>query len=177
MPSLSVGEIVVNPTTGFRNLDVIFDDRLDLTQHIFNVCRACYFQLRQLRFFRRSLSPDVIRSLMHAFVACRFDFCNQLLVGLPARDIRQLQSVQNSAARLFGGVSRSKHVTPIPRNDLHWLLIENRIQFKIGDTQNTKALHELAPPYIRDMCVPTWFNPALRRNRSSDRGDLIVPRT
>ena len=41
----------------------------------------------------------------------------------------------------------------------------------------SKALQELAPPYQRDMCVPTSSNRALRRNRSSDRDDLIVPRT
>ena len=65
MPSLSVGGIVVNPTTGARNLGVLFDDRLDLKQHISNICRACYFQVRQLRVIRRSLSPDAacIRSL------------------------------------------------------------------------------------------------------------------
>ena len=58
-PSLSVGGIVVKPTTGARNLDVLFDDRLDLKQHISNVCSARYFQLRQLRVVRRSLSPMI----------------------------------------------------------------------------------------------------------------------
>ena len=49
MPSLSVGGIVVKPTTGECNLGVLSDDRLDMKQHISNVCHACYFQLCQLR--------------------------------------------------------------------------------------------------------------------------------
>ena len=61
MPSLSVGGIVVKPASGARNLGVLFDDRLDLKQHISNVCRAGYCQLRQLRVVHRSLSPDVLR--------------------------------------------------------------------------------------------------------------------
>ena len=76
----------------------------------------------------------------------------------------------------FGGISRREHVTPILRNDLHWLPVEHRIQFKIS-VMTYKALHELAPPYICDMCVLTSSKPALQRNRSPDRGDLIVPRT
>ena len=40
-----------------------------------------------------------------------------------------------------------------------------------------KGLHELALLYICYTCVPTSSNPALQRNHSSDRGNLIVPRT
>ena len=140
------------------------------------MCRACYLQLRQLRAVRRSLSPDALRSLLHAVVACRLDYCNSLLVGLPARVIRRLQPVQNAAAGLFGGVCRRKQVTTILRDDLHWLPVDHRIQFKI-DVMTYKALHELAPPYIRDLCASTSFKPPLRQHCSSDRGDLIVPRT
>ena len=152
VPSLSVGGIVVKTTTGARNLGVLLDDRLELKQHISNMCRAGYSQLRQLRVVHRSLSPDVLRSLLHAFVACRLDYCNSLLVGLQACDIHRLQSVQNAAARLFGGVSRREHVKPIIRDDPHWLPVERRIQFKIC-VMTYKAFHELAPPYLRDMCV------------------------
>ena len=73
MPSLSVGAIVVKLTTGARNLGVLFDDRLNLKQHISNMCCACYFQRRQLCVVRRSLSPDFL------LVAARF---RSLPVGL-----------------------------------------------------------------------------------------------
>ena len=64
----------------------------------------CYLQLRQLRVIRRSLQPEVIRMLLHAFVACRLDSCNSLMFVLLACDINRLQSVQNAAAQLLGGI-------------------------------------------------------------------------
>ena len=67
-------------------------------------------------------------------------------------------------------------MTPILRDDLHWLPVERQIQFKIG-VMIYKDLYELAPPYTRDMCVQTSSNTALRQSRSSDRGNLIVLRT
>ena len=39
-----------------------------------------------------------------------------------------------------------------------------------------KALNELAQSYLSEIFVPVAVNPALRRNRSADRGDLTVPR-
>ena len=39
-----------------------------------------------------------------------------------------------------------------------------------------KALHGLTPSYLTDTHVAVESNPALRRNRSADRGDLVVPR-
>ena len=132
VPDLTVGGIVVKPSSGARNLGVFFDSEMDLKVHISNVCRACFVQLRQLRAVRRSLLSDVLRTLLNAFVSCRLDYCNLLLVELPQCDIRRLQSVQNAAARLYGGVSRRDHVTPILRDDLHWLPVFQRIQFKIG---------------------------------------------
>ena len=45
-PALYIGGATVQPTSGARNLGVFFDSHLDLKQHISNVCRSCYFQLR-----------------------------------------------------------------------------------------------------------------------------------
>ena len=97
-----MGSVSVSPSSGARNLGVYFDNQLSLKQHISNVCKSCHFQLRQLRVIRHSLSSDVLRTLLQAFVTCRLDYCNSLLVGLLACDISRLQSVQNAAGRLIG---------------------------------------------------------------------------
>ena len=44
------------------------------------------------------------------------------------------------------------------------------------DVLTYKALNELPPSYLSKILVPVAVNPALRRNRSADRGDLTVPR-
>ena len=77
------------------------------------------------------------------------------------------------AARLFGGVSRRSSVLPMFRDELHWLPIKQRIYFKVGIIF-FKAMNGLAPSYLAEMFVPISSNLALRQNRSTDRGDLII---
>lgn len=142
-----------------------------MKKQINNVCRTCYFQLRQLRVIRRAVGHDVLKTLLHAFVSSRLDYCNSLYYGLPKCDIRKLQSVQNAAARLVGGLARCDHVTPILRDHLHWLPIKERIDFKIA-VLTYKSLHQQAPDYLSTMCIPATSLSALGRSRSATHGDL-----
>ena len=103
------------------------------------------------------------------------DYGNSLFAGLPACDITGLQSVQNAAARLFGGISMFESVHPVFIDVLHWLPVGERITFKVS-LLTYKALHGLTPSYLTDMLVPVASNPALCQNRSADRGNLVVPR-
>ena len=94
------------------------------------------------------------------------------MAGLPLCDIQHLQSVRNTAARLFGGVSKRGSVVQIFRDDLHWLPIKQWIDFK-SNALSFKAINGLASQYLVKMFTPVSANPALHRNRSADRGDLI----
>ena len=172
MPTVTIGDSVIQPNSGARNLGVFFDRQLDMRQHITNICRQCFFQLRQLRVIRRSLPPDVVKSLLHAFIFSRLDYCNSLLFGLPKCDIQKLQRVQNAAAKLYGGLRKYDHVTPILRDNLHWLPVAYRIDFKIA-VLTYNALHNMAPSYLTEMCHLTASNPFLVCNRSATRGDLL----
>ena len=78
-PNLTVGGSIIVPTKGTHNLGVFFDSKIDLKSHISNICRTCYFQLRQLRTVRRSLQPEILKTLLHTFVSCRLDYCNSLI--------------------------------------------------------------------------------------------------
>ena len=86
--------------------------------------------------------------MVHAFVSSRLDCNNSLLYGLPNSQLFPLQRIQNSAARLVTRCKRRDHVTPILRQ-LHWLPVQQRIQFKILMTY--KAYHGLAPVYICEL--------------------------
>ena len=152
---------------------MFFDSHLDLKQHISNVCRSCYFHLRQLHIVRWSLPPSVLQTSLHSFVSCRLDYCNSLMAGLPLCNIQCLQSVQNAAAHLFGDVSKWGSVVPVLPDDLHWLPIKQWIDFKIS-VFSFKVIKGLAPQYLVEMLTPVAANPALRRNRSADLGNLII---
>jgi len=69
------------------------------TAFVSAICRSAYFQLRQLRPVARSLTVDAAKTIVHAFIACRLDYCNSLLHGITDSLFRRLQSVQNAADR------------------------------------------------------------------------------
>ena len=117
------------------------------------------------------MPQDAMRTLLQSFVVNRLDYCNSLLFGLPACDIRRLQSVQNTAAHLFGGLVRHDHVTPVLRDKLHWLPITKRNDFKVA-VMVFKCINGHAPSYLNDMCMPVAL--IHTRSRVAVRGDLVV---
>ena len=86
--------------------------------------------------------------------------------------MNKLQNVLHVAARIIAGISKYDHITPT-LVDLHWLPVQQRIQFKVL-LMAFKALHDEAPQYISDL-IET-HNPK-RALRSCDKNLLIVPRS
>ena len=67
------------------------------------------------------------QSFMTNHVMSRLDYGNAMLYGLPETQLRKLQMIQNSAARLITGTRRRDHVTPILFR-LHWLPVRQRME-------------------------------------------------
>ena len=126
------------------------DSQLTMADHVTTVCRAGYYQLRQLRHIIQSLTPTVAQTLVQAFISCRLDYCNSLLYGIADSQLRRLQSVQNAAARLITGTRRTEHITPVLQS-LHWLPVRQRIVFKLAVLVH-KCLNGCAPAYLIDDC-------------------------
>ena len=51
-----------------RNLGVILDENMTMSEHIARVCGNCYYQLRQIRKIKRSLMANSITLLVLASV-------------------------------------------------------------------------------------------------------------
>ena len=171
------GSSEIEPASSVRNLGVIFDRSFTFHDHISGIVRSCYHQLRQIRQARRSLSRDNLKTLLHAFVLSRLDYCNSLLAGQPSCVLHRLQIVQNSAARLYAGLSRYDSISQVLRDELHWLQVPYRIVYKLC-VLVYRCLHGMAPTYLSDFCKPLSAG-QLRscRNRSAAAGNLSVPRT
>lgn len=120
----------VSISSTVMDLGVTLDGTLTMSQHVAAVCRSSFFQLRQLRAVRRSLSSETTKILVHSFVSGRLDYCNSLLAGISDGLIQKLQSVQNAAARLVTGLRKFDHVSETIR-ELHWLPVRKRITYKV----------------------------------------------
>jgi len=174
---LTVETVSIMPVNTVRDLGVMFDSTLDLHAHVTRTVQSCFFQLRQLKYIRHSLSKTNIKTLLHAFVASRLDYCNALLAGMPANQLNRLQSVQNCAAHLYSGSSKYSSVSHVLRNDLHWLCIPERVTYKLC-TIVYRCLHSDAPKYLADYCVRLCDGGGrLSCNRSAVLGNLEFPRT
>src|SRR6218665_1038938 len=90
-------------STTVRDLGVTLDQELTLSRHVGSVCRSCFYHLRQIRSVRRSLTFKAARTLMHAFICSRVDYCSAIYAGVALAHVDQLQSELNPAARLIGG--------------------------------------------------------------------------
>jgi len=133
--------------------------------------RPGYYHLRQLRPLTRSLSSVAAETVIHAFMASRFDYCNALLYGISDKLMRRLQSVQNAATRLVTGVRRYEHITPILRQ-LHWLPVRQRVLFKTAVLM-FQCLAGQASSYLSDDCQPVSHSRPCRL-RSSDSLTCVV---
>src|SRR6218665_3128206 len=54
--------------TTVRDLGVTLESALTFSQHISNLTRSCYFQLRRLRTIRKAVSVPIFTSIVYAFV-------------------------------------------------------------------------------------------------------------
>ncbi len=88
---------------------------------------------------------------------------------LPKKTIRQLQLIQNAAARILTRTRKSEHITPVLRS-LHWIPVTFRIDFKVH-LLVYKSLN--GPKYMADMLTEYKPNRPLRSLGSSQ---LEIPR-
>ena len=166
----------ITPVSEVRDLGVVIDRELSMEAHVGHVVRNCFYQLRQLRTIRRSLTLEARRTLVTAFIASRIDYCNAVLYGVSAQTIRRLQMVLNAAARTVVGIGKYEHVTPVLRDELHWLPVAQRIQFKIA-ILTFNCVRGTGPSYLRAACRPVSALLGRANLRSAGRGDLVVPRS
>jgi hypothetical protein len=171
LAGLKVGDVTVAPNPVVNDLGSKLDEGMEMVAHVNNICRACYFHLRNISSIRGSLTRDAAEKLVHAFISSRLDNSNSLLYNLPDRLLTKLQRVQNAAARIVTKTPKHASITNALQ-DLHWLPVKARISFKIL-TLVWKALHNRAPIYIKELLIP--YTPS-RTLRSSDRELLQVPK-
>ena len=148
---IKVGDHLISSVTKLRNLGVIMDQHLTMSNHISNVVKIAFLKIREISYYRKFLTPSATKTLIHAYVTSRLDYCNGLLYGLPKDSINRLQSVLNTAARLVTLTRKYDSITPVLK-ELHWLPIQFRIKYKVI-LQVFKSLNGMAPQYLSNKLV------------------------
>ena len=123
--------ISIAPVTTVKLLGVQMDGDLSMSSQVNSLVRSCFYQIRRMRSVRRCLTNDAAKTIAHSLILSRLDYCNGLLTGITKRQCDRLQSVLNTAAKVVCGGTRRDHVTPILRDNLHWLRFRERITYEL----------------------------------------------
>ena len=120
-------------------------------------------------------SEDSCATLVHSLVSTRIDYCNSLLVNLPACSLQKLQRVLNTAARIVSLRPKRDDIIPALIS-LHWLPIEHRIHYKVI-LFVFRCLNNLAPSHLSELLK--LYAPERENLRSSDKVflDYSIPST
>ena len=87
-------------------------------------------------------------AIVHAFVYSTIDYCNCLLIGLPKVRLSPTTSVLNVTARLIARLPKFFHISSFMFNQLHWLPLSARIEFKIVGCCSQISLVSHSLPFI-----------------------------
>ena len=173
--TMSVCGADVRPVECVRDFGVLIDSNMTLLNHVNNVAGICFYQLRQLRIIRRSLTTEAAHSLVRALIHTRVDYCNGLLAAGPKYLHEKLQCVLRAATRLVLQLPHRASVSDIMRRQLHWLEMPDLIRFKLCMLV-FRCLHGLAPRDLSHLCTPATVHTHLRSSVTLERS-LLVTRT
>jgi hypothetical protein len=169
---VNVSGTEVKLSDSLTTLGVILDNNLTFNNHISHLCKSSLYHLRSLRYIRPCLTLDMAKSVAVAIVQSRLDYCNSLFFGTSQHNIRKLQRIQNTLARIVVGYPLAASSSELLYN-LHWLPVHHRVNFKIA-LLTYKILTFNQPSYLASLVN---FNIAPRTLRSSDQHLLYLPRT
>ena len=173
-PEVVFADCVIPISSHVRSLGVIIDSALTFSDHVTRLISTCFYQLRQIRFIRRSLTIDSTHAIVRALILSRLDYCNGLLSGLPNTLLCRLDGVMRAAARLIFQLQYRDHVSHQMRDQLHWLNAASRIRFKLC-VLAFQCRNDVTPSYLARCCVPVASVIGRSCLRSAASGDFFVP--
>ena len=101
-----------------KTLGVTLDAELSVEQHVSAVVRSRFFHIRSPSKVRLYFNYKAASSIAVCLILSKLDYCNSLVSGLPPKQIKRLQAVQNAAARTVmkckKTIKKNTHKKPTP---------------------------------------------------------------
>ena len=169
--SVRVGDVDILHAESVKNIGAWFDSSFKLDKQISMTCRSAWHHIRNIEKVGKYLCFETTATLFHAVVTTKLDQNNSLLVNSPKTLLQKLQKVQNAAAKLVSRKRKFDSVTPLLQ-ELHWLPIEQRIQYKVA-LLVYKSLNGCGPLYLAELLK--HYSPA-HDLRSAASKLLFVPK-
>ena len=141
--------LAISPVSSARNLGVIFDSSLSMSEHISAISKSCFFHIRDLRRIRNTLDLQTAKTIATSLIHTRLDYCNSLFLNLPSYQLNRLQFLLNSAARATTKTPKFHHISPVLKS-LHWLKIKERTEYKVISL-TYKTIQSQQPEYLRSL--------------------------
>ena len=93
--TITRGGVAIKVSSESMCLGVLLDSTLTFAPYVRRLSGKCFYHLRQLKIVRRSLSEAAAKTMIHAFITSRIDYCNSVLHVVSAVHLRPLQNVLN----------------------------------------------------------------------------------
>jgi len=109
MPS----NVTITPSDSARNLGVIFDSSLTMSDHISSISISCFLSIRDLRRIRNTIYLTTAKTIAISLIHSKVDYCNSLYLDLSRTQLDRLQLILNSAARAAYRKPRFTYISPV----------------------------------------------------------------
>ena len=109
---VSVTGCDISPAGSIKSLRVTLDSELSLSKHVSNICKTSHYHIRALRHIRQSVDLETAKTIGCAIVGSRLDYCNSILYGISAGNLKKLQTLQNALARVVSRKRKYDRITP-----------------------------------------------------------------
>ena len=73
--TLLLGDTEIYPSFSIRNLGVIFDQHMTMSEHVTQLCRSINWQIRNIYRFRRFIDFETCHRIVRSLVLSKLDYC------------------------------------------------------------------------------------------------------
>ena len=149
---LRIDDVRIRGNENVTNLGMVINGDLSVQETIASLSQKCYCFLRDYRIIRNRVGMNTAIMIANAFVQSRLDYANAVYLNYPDYQIKQMQKIQNHAARITLRVGKFSPISERMLTTLHWLPIAQRIKYKVLCTVH-KIMYGASPGYQHELIL------------------------